>query len=87
MGEPDLIHLHGFENITNLCSKKNIGTRNEGGIAIVCKHILCKGITVGKNGNDGILLLKLDQNFVAAIFVFLTFHMRNLNIMIHVFVI
>ena len=64
--ENDIIHLEGFQKVIHVSRSKNIGTRNEGGIAVFCKNFLYEGIMVEKEINYGILLLKLDHNFFAA---------------------
>ncbi|CAC5423117.1 unnamed protein product [Mytilus coruscus] len=63
--ENNLIVIDGFERISCVFRNKNIGTRNEGGIAVFCKSFLCNGIIAEKELNDGIILLKLDHNFFA----------------------
>lgn len=41
----------------------NIGKRNEGGLAVFCRHFLNDGITVEKELNYGIVLEKLKCDF------------------------
>ncbi|VDI46083.1 Hypothetical predicted protein [Mytilus galloprovincialis] len=59
----NLLVIDGFDRISCVFRNKNIGTRNEGGIAVFCKSFLCNGIIVEKELNDGIILLKLDHSF------------------------
>ncbi|CAC5417271.1 unnamed protein product [Mytilus coruscus] len=61
--ENNFINIEKFEKKSCLCRNKNIGTRNEGGLAVYCKQHLCKGISVEKEVNHGILLLKLEHTF------------------------
>ncbi|CAC5415733.1 unnamed protein product [Mytilus coruscus] len=42
--ENNFINIEGFEKISRLCRNENIGTRNEGGLAVYCKQHLCKEI-------------------------------------------
>jgi hypothetical protein len=41
----------------------NIGKRNEGGLAVFCRHFLNDGITVEKELNYDIVLVKLKCDF------------------------
>jgi hypothetical protein len=43
-----LIDIDGFVKISRVNRSVNIGKRNEGGLAVFCRHFLNDGITVEK---------------------------------------
>jgi hypothetical protein len=58
-----LIDIDGFVKISCVNRSVNIGKRNEGGLAVFCRHFLNDGITVEKELNYGIVLVKLKCDF------------------------
>lgn len=59
----NLLVIDGFDRISCVFRNKNIGTRNEGGIAVFCKNYLCDGISIEKQLNYGIVVIKLKRDF------------------------
>lgn len=57
------MYINGFENVNLLNRETNIGTRNEGGIAVFSKSNIADGVIIDKEIKHGILLVKLDKHF------------------------
>lgn len=63
LNDSNLIDIDGFVKISRVNRSVNIGKRNEGGLAVFCRHFLNDGITVEKELNYGIVLVKLKCDF------------------------
>ena len=55
--------IDGFVKLLCLNRDNNIGTRNEGGLAIFCKQNLIDGISIEKEFNYDVVIIKLQHNF------------------------
>ena len=82
LNDSNLIDIDGFVKISCVNRSVNIGKRNDGGLAVFCRHFLNDVITVEKELNYGIVFVKLKCDFfilkMICIYVFHMFHILRI---------
>ncbi|VDI21679.1 Hypothetical predicted protein [Mytilus galloprovincialis] len=61
--EKNIIEIEGFVKLICLNRNVKIGTRSEGGLAIFCKTKLSDGISIDREIDCGIVIIKLNHEF------------------------
>jgi hypothetical protein len=61
LNDSNLIDIDGFVKISYVNRSVNIGKRNEGGLAVFCRHFLNDGITLKSNHERSKINILISQ--------------------------